>query len=308
MPGGPLHGILGPTGTGKSALALALCERVQGEIVTVDSAQVFRGLDVGTATPPAQELARVPHHLINVIEPDAQWSAAEFAHAADAVIDEVRSRSKIPVLCGGTGLWLRALVRGIFEAPQIDPQLREEIRAQLKTEGAIAMHAELSRIDPEAAAKIEPQDPQRIGRALEVFRQTGEKISALQAAHGFKELRYQLLGVQLAWDREALAPRLEKRARAMFQEGMLQETERCLSRGIAEDAPGLSIIGYRDAVDHLRGRISLEEAIRRTTVATRRYAKRQRNWFRHEPEVHPIDPTTRADQVWELLRAREAAL
>lgn len=303
----PLFAVMGPTASGKSALAVALCQRLGGELVTVDSAQVFRGLDVGTAKPTPEERAAVPHHLIDVIEPTEQWSAAQFAAAADEVIAEVRARGRVPILCGGTGLWMRALVRGIFEAPDIDPEVRARIRGELLTLGPVALHARLAAVDPEAAGRIQPTDPQRIGRALEVYETTGTPISALQAEHGFREDRYRLIGVALEWPRDALNARIEARARAMYARGMVEETAAALANGVPPDAPGLAIIGYRDAVRLLAGEIDRAEAERSTVVATRRYAKRQRNWFNHEPDVrwisHELDP----EQVLEHLQARGAA-
>ncbi|MCA9555202.1 MAG: tRNA (adenosine(37)-N6)-dimethylallyltransferase MiaA [Myxococcales bacterium] len=298
---------MGPTASGKSALAVALCQRLGGELVTVDSAQVFRGLDVGTAKPTPEERAAVPHHLIDVIEPTEQWSAAQFAAAADQVIAEVRGRGRVPILCGGTGLWMRALVRGIFEAPDIEPEVRARIRGELLTLGPVALHARLAAVDPEAAGRIQPTDPQRIGRALEVYETTGTPISALQAEHGFREARYRLVGVALEWPRDALNARIEARARAMYARGMVEETAAALAKGVPPDAPGLAIIGYRDAVRLLAGEIDRAEAERSTVVATRRYAKRQRNWFNHEPDVHWISPELDPEQVLEHLRARGAA-
>lgn len=303
----PLFAVMGPTASGKSALAVALCQRLDGELVTVDSAQVFRGLDVGTAKPTPEERAAVPHHLIDVIEPTEQWSAAQFAAAADQVIAEVRARGRVPILCGGTGLWMRALVRGIFEAPDIDPEVRARIRGELLTLGPVALHARLAAVDPEAAGRIQPSDPQRIGRALEVYETTGTPISALQAEHGFREARYRLVGVALEWPRDALNARIEARARAMYARGMVEETAVALANGVPPDAPGLAIIGYRDAVRLLAGEIDRAEAERSTVVATRRYAKRQRNWFNHEPDVRWISPELDPEQVLEHLRARGAA-
>lgn len=308
MTGSVLYAVMGPTGTGKTALAIALAERLGGEIVSCDSAAVFRSLDVGTAKPSAAEQAAVPHHLIDVIEPDQQWSAAEFARNADAAIADIRGRGKTPILCGGTGLWMRALVRGIFEAPDIDPEIREAIRRSLEEQGAPAIHAELEKVDPVAASRIEKNDPQRIGRALEVYRQTGTPISVLQDAHGFKSRRYALIGVSITWPKEVLAVRLRARAEQMYRDGIIEETRACLARGVGPDSPGLSIIGYRDVVRHLAGELTLEEAIESTAVATRQFAKRQRNWFRHEPEVQPIPQELTPEAVLEQLQRRRAAL
>jgi tRNA dimethylallyltransferase len=299
-----LLAIMGPTGTGKTALAIAIAELVDGEIVSCDSAAVFRTLDIGTAKPTPEERAKIPHHLIDVIDPEEQWSAAQFAAAADAAIADIRARDRTPILCGGTGLWMRALVRGIFEAPEIDPEIREQVRREISEKGAPAMHAELERVDPVAASRIVPNDPQRIGRALEIHRQTGTPISKFQDAHGFREQRYRLVGVMIAWPKEELTERLAERARSMYRRGIVEETRACLDRGVPEDAPGLSIIGYRDVVRHLSGEISLAEAIEATALATRQFAKRQRNWFRGEPDVHPVPRDADPRDVLDLMRKR----
>ena len=304
----PLFAVVGPTATGKSRVALELAELVGGEIITVDSAQVFRGLDIGTAKPTAQEQGRVRHHLIDVIGPDTQWSAAEFARAADRAITAVRARGRVPLLVGGTGLWMRALVRGIFRAPEIDPEVRDEIRRALDVRGSRALHRELARVDPTAAARIQPGDPQRIGRALEVFRQTGTPISALQARHGFREVRYPLVGVALNVPRETLWARIETRTRRMYARGLLEETAQALEAGLSPDVPGLKTIGYRDAVRVVRAAMSRGEAEARTTIDTRRYAKRQRNWFNHEPDVQWMPAASSAEAVHAVLRARAARL
>lgn len=303
-----LHAVLGPTASGKSALAMALAEAVGGEIVSCDSAQVFVGLDLGTAKPTQAEQAQVRHHLIDVISPTEQWSAAQYAAAADRAIAEVRARGRIPILCGGTGLWQRALVYGIFQAPEIDPELRAAVRRALVEQGPQVLHEELRRVDPEAAAKIQPGDPQRIGRALEVYRQTGVPISRLQAEHGFREARYRLLAVTPQLSKEELHQRIKRRTEVMYAAGLVEEVRALLDRGIPAAAPGLSIIGYRDAAQVVAGAMSLAQAIERTETSTRQYAKRQRNWWRNDSDLWPVDPQTSATELWERLREREGAL
>lgn len=303
-----LFAIVGPTATGKSRLALAIAEAENAEIVSVDSAQVFRGLDVGTAKPTADDQGRVRHHLIDVISPDTQWSAAEFARSADGAIADIRARGRTPLLVGGTGLWMRALVRGIFPAPEIDPAIRTEIREALWAQGSDVLHRELTRVDPVAASRIQPGDPQRIGRALEVFRQTGVPISTWQSDHGFREARYRLIGVALDVPRDVLWKRIAARTRRMYAGGLLDETQRVLRRGVAADSPGLRTIGYRDGVRVIRGTLSRAEAEERTTIATRRYAKRQRNWFNHEPDVHWMELDSQPEQVYDHLVRRAACL
>jgi tRNA dimethylallyltransferase len=300
-----LWAIVGATGTGKSALAMALCERVGGELISVDSAQVFRGLDLGTAKPTREEQARVVHHLIDVIEPDAQWTGAAFAEAAELAIAEVRARGRVPILCGGTGLWLRALVRGFFEAPPIAPELRAHIRQRLEAEGAPALHAELVRLDPVSAARLHPHDTQRIGRALEYVLETGVPISTAQAAHGFRELRHRWVGVALDWPRAPLVARLEARTIAMYRAGLLDEVRGLFARGVSPEGPGLSCIGYREAVRCVRGEWTEAQALEATHIATRQYAKRQGNWFRHDPEVAWLGPEATVDEALASLRARD---
>jgi tRNA dimethylallyltransferase len=297
---------MGPTGSGKSELAIALSEAVGGEIVSVDSAQVFRGLDIGTAKPSAEERSRAPHHLIDVVDPNAQWSAAAFAENADRAIAEIRSRGRRPILCGGTGLWLRALIHGVFEAPSIAPEIREPIRRALETLGAPALHEELRALDPEAAARLHPNDAQRIGRALEVVRQTGVPISKLQAEHGFKAERYPLIGIALRWEHARFEARLGERTRAMYARGWIAEVESLIARGVDPHGPGLSIIGYRDVVQHLEGKLSRAAAEEETRLATRRYARRQRSWFGKEPAIEWLPADTPPSAVLQRLREREA--
>lgn len=297
----PLLAILGPTGAGKSQLALELAERVGGEIVSVDSAQVFIGLDIGTAKPSAAERARVPHHLVDVIDSETQWTAAHFQAAADAAIRDIRARGRRPILCGGTGLWYRALVHGVFEAPEIDPAVRAQVREELRARGSAALHAELARVDPAAAAKLHPNDPQRVGRALEVHRQTGRAISSFQAEHGFREQRYPVHAIALAWPREALWARLRERTAALYRAGLVEETRALLGRGARPQGPGLSIIGYRDAVAVVEGRLSEPDAVEATFLATRQYAKRQRNWWNRESTVRWVDATLGSARLIEAL-------
>ncbi|MEQ8274358.1 MAG: tRNA (adenosine(37)-N6)-dimethylallyltransferase MiaA [Deltaproteobacteria bacterium] len=293
----PLIAVMGQTCSGKTALAIRVAAQLDGEIVSCDSAAIFIGLDVGTAKPTPAEQAAAPHHLIDVLPPDQQWTAADFARAADEAIADIRGRGRVPILCGGTGLWMRALARGIFEAPAIDPEVREKVREELAERGSEVMHEELRRVDPLAASRIESKDPQRIGRALEVFRQTGRPISQFQEAHRFAEERHRLVGVAPAWPKETLWSRIAERTERMFAEGILEETKTALDAGIAPDAPGLSIIGYRDAVAVLAGRMTHAEAVERTTIETRQYAKRQKNWFNKEPDVWWVDAEAGPDAL-----------
>jgi len=302
----PLWAVVGSTGTGKSRLAMEVAERAGGEIISVDSAQVFLGLDIGTAKPTRPERARVPHHLIDVIEPDDQWTSAGFADAADVAIAKVRSRGKIPVLCGGTGLWLRALTRGLFEAPPISEAIRDAVRAELEHHGSPAVPARLAKLDPVAAARLHPNDSQRIGRALEFVRETGVPISHAQAEHGFRGVRHRWIGVGLEWPRDRLIARLAERTRAMFAAGLVEEVTALRDNGLADDSPGLGCIGYRETVRHLKGELTRDEAIEAIDIATRQYAKRQKNWFNHDTEVTWLPPDASADDALALFKAVQA--
>ena len=277
--------VVGPTGSGKTALAIELCERHQGEIVSVDSAQVFIGMDLGTAKPSPDEQARATHHLIDVIDPNTQWTAAAFADAAEEAIEDIRRRGRRPILCGGAGLWYRALTRGVFVAPEIDPEIRLRIRQRLEALGSPALHAELAKVDPDAAGRLHPNDRQRIGRALELYEQTGRPISEFQAEHGFAETRLPVRAVALQWERSELYARLDDRAGQMYDAGLIDEVAGLLSAGAQPGGPGMKCIGYREAVDVVRGALEPAEALERTRTATRRYAKRQLNWFRSEDVV-----------------------
>lgn len=293
----PLWAVVGSTGTGKTRLAIELARRVDGEIVSVDSAQVFIGLDIGTAKPTREERALVPHHIIDVIPPTTQWSGASFAAAAEVAIAAVRSRGKRPILCGGTGLWLRALVRGFFEAPPIREEIRAEVRRKLEVLGAPAVHAELVVVDPVAGARLHPNDTQRIGRALEVFLETGVPISKLQDEHGFRQARFPWRAIALDWPRERLVAHLDSRTRGMYQAGLIEETRAILAQGVDPAAPGLGAIGYREAVLFLSGKLTEAEAIEATVIATRQYAKRQRNWFKHDAEVKWLPPESSVEEA-----------
>lgn len=297
-----VYAILGPTASGKSDLALKAAEAWDGEIVTVDSAQVFRGLDIGTAKPRAPERAAVPHHLIDTVDPTSQWSAAQFRDAADRVISSIQKKGKRPILCGGTGLWYRALIHGIFPAPPIDPELRAQIREDLQRLGSVENHRRLARLDPSAAKRIAEHDPQRIGRALEVILQTGRPISELQAAHGFSETRYPVRAVALRHPRPALWERIRTRTRSMVEAGWVEEVRSLLARGVPPDCPGFRIIGYREMVQVAQGKKTLHEAVEATFVSTRQFAKRQGNWFNQERTVHWVDAPISLAQLEQQLR------
>jgi tRNA dimethylallyltransferase len=280
--------IVGPTASGKTALALGLADAVrarggEAEIVSADSQQVYRGMDVGTAKASPEERARVAHHLIDVVSPSEDMTAARFAALADAAIADIAARGRCPIVAGGTGLYVRALLHGLFEGPPADAALR----ARLEREGAPALHARLGEVDPDAAARIDPNDLRRIVRALEVFELTGTPISVHQRAHDIRRAprRYPTRVVGLDPPRAELARRIEERVAAMLAAGLLDEVRRLVADGHDLGRRAFDAIGYREARLHLRGELPRERIAETMTAATRRFARRQLAWFRSEPEV-----------------------
>jgi len=302
--------LMGPTASGKTACALELAERFDGEIVSVDSALVYRGLDIGAAKPTAREQSAVPHHMLDLREPWQPYSAAEFASDARRVLDEIAARGKLPILAGGTGLYFHALLHGLSDMPEADAGVRARIEAEAGERGWAAMHSELERIDPEAAARIHATDAQRIQRALEVFRLSGRTISEWRrAARGAARLPFRVLKLVLApTDRAVLHQRIERRFDAMLEAGFLDEVRglRALPPLQAHlrplDLPALRAVGYRQAWEHLDGSTSAGEFRDRGIFATRQLAKRQLTWLRGELDARWFDPTQQKAALEQALR------
>ncbi len=274
--------IVGPTASGKSARALALAEQSGAELISCDSMQVYRGADIGTAKPTSDERARVPHHLIDVVEPDAEFSAMRYVELADQAIAAIQSRGRPVIVVGGTGLYLRALRWGLFEAPPRDCTLRERLTEEEKSQPG-ALHAKLAALDPETARRVGPRDLVRIVRALEVHALTGAPISEHHAAHDPSE-RHPMRVLVLDPGKQILDERIATRARAMLEGGLLDEARRLRDRFGPRAAP-LAAVGYKEALLHLDGKLSAEQLLPSIISATRRYARRQRTWFRKEPDV-----------------------
>lgn len=293
----PLIIICGPTAVGKTALALELAGRYPIEVVSADSRQVYRLMDIGTAKPTAAERATVPHHLLDVVWPDEPFDAASFARLAAAAIDGILVRGAMPVLVGGTGLYLRALTEGLVEVPAADPQLRTQLQREAEQLGAPALHARLAAVDPAAARQLHPNDQIRIVRALEVFTLTGQPLSTRQREHGFSTRRYRLLKLGLTLERSSLYRRIDQRAAAMFAGGLVEETEGLLQAGYSPELKSLQTIGYRETVRFLRGEIAREQALADLQQASRRYAKRQLTWFRADPEMIWVDSLRDSDNI-----------
>jgi len=281
--------ICGPTASGKTALAVELARKLDAEIVSADSQQCYRGLDAGTAKPSPEERSRARHHLLDVADPEEQLDAARFVQLADAAVADISARGKRVIVAGGTGLWIRALLRGLLDAPGASPELRAALREDFERLGVPALHARLAEVDPGAAARILPNDRVRIERALEVHALSGRPLSELQREHRFAQVRYQALLWFLDPPRDVLRQRIEARTRRMFADGSLRrETEWLLSRGASK---ALKIIGYGEMAEALRtGNFAAAEE--RTKARTRQYAKRQRTWFARDagaPLPWPID-------------------
>ena len=277
--------VCGPTGVGKTAFGIDLARRIRGRIVGADSMQIYRGMDIGTAKPTAEEQAAVVHYMVDIVDPDQPFDAAAYARRADAVVRQLKAEGVVPVVVGGTGLYIRALVYGLFDAPPADSALRRRLQTQLDQEGAAALHARLAALDPAAAERIHPNDAYRIVRALEVVTETGRPISEHHSRHGFRRPRYDVLTIGLDMPREQLYARIDRRVDAMLAEGLLDEVRGLLARGYDPQLKSMQSLGYRHMVDYIQGRMDWEEAVRTLKRDHRRYAKRQITWFRSDPEV-----------------------
>ena len=277
--------VLGPTASGKTALSVALAERFHGEIVNCDSVALYREFDIGTAKPSAAERARVPHHLLDCVEPTSHVTAGEYARQARQVIEEIKGRGHLPILAGGTGLYLRALLEGLFPGPQRSEELRERLRERAGSRGSGYLHRILRRVDRAAAEKIHANDQPKLIRALEVCLTSRQKLTELWQQQGRDPLRgFRILRLGLDPDRQALYDRINRRAQQMFESGLVEETQHLLEK-YGNAAGPLASLGYRQAVQLLRGELTREQAVQAAQQAHRNYAKRQMTWFRREPEV-----------------------
>jgi tRNA dimethylallyltransferase len=277
--------LMGPTCTGKTALALQFARRFPLEIVSVDSALVYRGMDVGTSKPSAAERAAVPHHLIDLCDPSEPYSAGRFRRDALACIMDIRARGRVPLLVGGTMLYFRSLTHGLAPLPEADPAVRAAIDTEAQSVGWPALHARLAEVDPQAASRIRPADAQRIQRALEVWRVTGERISDLQRQATPAPVRLAQFAL-LPVAREVLYERIDARFEAMMADGFLEEVRRLRARGdLDPDLPSLRAVGYRQLWQHLEGGTSLEDAVAAARQATRNLAKRQLTWLRAAADI-----------------------
>jgi tRNA dimethylallyltransferase len=288
--------LTGPTGVGKSEVALLLAETLCGEIVSVDSMQVYRGMDIGTAKPSAEERKRVPHHLLDVLDVSERFDAAQFVRLAHAAVEQIRARGHLPIFCGGTGLYFKAFLEGLGNAPPANA----ELRAELEQVPMAALLAELEQKDPETFGRIDRQNPRRVIRAVEVIRLTGRPFSEQRARWGeATETPAKLAFFGLHRERDDLHQRINGRVETMFRQGLVTETEALLLRGLEHNKVASQALGYRHVIEHLRRDVSLAETIELVKLRTRQFAKRQNTWFRHQLPVKWIEvgPTPTAAQI-----------
>jgi tRNA dimethylallyltransferase len=282
--------VAGPTATGKTSIAVELAQRFDAEVVSADSMQVFRGLDIGTAKPTPEELRGVPHHLIDVVNPDEPFDAASFVRLADAAIEDIAKRGKRAIVAGGSGLYLRTLLHGLQRGPKPAPEIRDEILECADKAGWPSLHEELMRRDPDTAARLHPNDGVRILRALEVATASGVPLSEWQKQHQFKEERYDHLYLGLNRPRDELTARINSRVDHMMAGGFLEEVKGLIEKGYGPDLKPMQGLGYRRLCQHLEGALSLDEAVEKTKTDTRRFAKRQVTWFKKEQGLRWVSP------------------
>jgi tRNA dimethylallyltransferase len=282
----PVVAIIGPTASGKTSLGMWLARRFGGEILACDSTQVYRGFDIGTAKPTPEEREGIPHHMLDVVEPGAVFTAGEYRLRAIAILQDLRRRSRVPILTVGTGLYLRALLEGLADAPARSEELRARLEARAEARNLQYLHRILRRLDPKAAARIAARDRPKLIRAIEVCLLTGRPLTEVHQAGRMRLEGFAPLKIGLQPPRVALYDRIERRIHTMLERGWLEEVARLIRSGIAPDAKPFDFIGYSELRAHLEGTITLGAATKAISQATRRYAKRQLTWFRKEPLVH----------------------
>ncbi len=276
--------IIGPTASGKTELSISLASKIGGEIISADSRQIYIGMDIGTAKPTREQQSKITHHLLDVITPDKNYSAKEFVISAMKAVVEIKGRKKIPIIVGGTGLYIRALFEGIFDHPPIPKGVRKALIQELKKKGIGYLYKRLEEVDELSAKRISPNDKQRIIRALEVYKFTGKPISELQKESKISPLNPLYIGIYMP--RDILRERIEKRVKKMFETGFMEEVKALLNKGYGIDSPGFFSIGYREACEIIQGNLSMEEGIKKIIKSTIQYAKRQMTWFRRISGVY----------------------
>ena len=285
--------ITGPTASGKSSLAIDLALQLEGEIVNADSMQVYRGMDIGTAKTPLIERRGIPHHLIDVVDPDEEFNAAAYRSIAEPLLGDIENRKRVCFVVGGTGLYIKVLLGGLLECPPIDQSIREALRNECEQRGSIFLHEKLKTLDPESAQRIHPHDKVRIMRALEIIHLTKETLSNLKRRHDFRDKPFKALKIGLEMDREQLYNRINQRCVDMINGGLVDETRGLLKKGYSPELKPMKSIGYRHMVKLLQGAWGLDQTIHHFQKDTRRYAKRQMTWFRADHDMVWFRPENR---------------
>ena len=294
--------VLGPTAVGKSDTVLDLALQFGAEIISADSQQVYRHMDIGTAKPSREQQEKIPHHLIDVVDPDEKFNAAMFRKLAIEISYTLANRDKRIIIVGGTGLYIKALTKGLFAGPGQDPQIRQELEWEIEEHGLGSFYHRLEQVDPESAARIHPHDRQRITRALEVYHATGRKISDWQSEHGFNDSLFEVLKIGLDRPRSELYDRIDRRGDFMIASGLLNEVKKLVEMGYALDLKPMQSVGYRHVGLFLRGRMSLDKAVHLMKRDTRRLAKRQLTWFRSDREIRWFDPESQRGNIEDAVR------
>lgn len=293
--------VCGPTGIGKTAVGIQLAGMFGGEIISADSMQIYRHMDIGTAKPTPEELAQITHHMIDIVDPDENFDAAQFLFRARDSITELDSRGCLPFVVGGTGLYIKALLQGIFQAQSVEADIRYRLQKEAEESGSHFLHNRLKQCDPESADRLHPNDTYRIIRALEVFESTGQTIGEYHQDHDFADEPYRVFKIGLAVDRQMLYRRIDRRVDAMIDAGLVDEVHRLLQMGFAPDLKSMQSIGYRHIIDFIGRHLSWDECVRTLKRDTRRFAKRQLTWFGSDPTITWLAP----DQVKDMISAIE---
>jgi tRNA dimethylallyltransferase len=281
--------IVGPTGVGKTQVSLRLADILKSEIVSLDSRQVYKYMDIGTAKPTKEEMKRIAHHLIDIVYPDEKFTAADYGKRAREVIREIIKRKKQPIVVGGSGLYLKALIKGFFQGPKENEKLRERLKEDESKFGLDHLFDKLKKVDPKAALRIHPHDSVRIIRALEVYELTGKPITSLQEKGSYEPFEMDFVKVGLTLDRKKLYERIDRRVEKMISEGFLDEVKWLKEKGYSSGLKAFKTVGYKELFSYLEGEIDFPKAIENIKLNTRRYAKRQLTWFRKEKEIKWLD-------------------
>jgi tRNA dimethylallyltransferase len=282
--------VCGPTGIGKTSFAIELARHFDGEIIGADSMQLYRRMDIGTAKPTSAETAAVVHHLVDIIDPDDHFDAEIYADRAYSTVLALTGKGVLPFIVGGTGLYIKALIHGLFQGVRVDADVRRRLKKEAEAQGGPFLHARLKLVDPGAADRIHANDTYRIVRALEIYESTGRRISDTQERHGFEFRRLKTLKIGLHMEREALYQRIDKRVDIMLEKGFLREVQRLMDAGYSPDLKSMQSLGYRHMIAFLNHTVDWEEAVRTLKRDHRRYAKRQMTWYRADPEIVWLEP------------------